>query len=403
MEPFPNPFRPGAGQPPPYLAGREHERIEFKNLLNQQPILKNVLITGLRGVGKTVLLESLKPIASENGWFWAGNDLSESSSISEESLALRIITDISTLVSSFTIGEKEIKKIGFNAPIEKVDLKLNFATLTQIYQSTPGLVTDKLKNLLDVVWQIVSINTKVKGIVLAYDEAQILKDKAQEKQYPLSLLLEVIQYLQRREIPYLLVLTGLPTLYPNLIEARTYAERMFTIITLEKLSDEESKKAIQNPIKKVKDCPVTFSEYGISEIIKYSNGYPYFIQFICKEFFDTYLQQIKLGIEHPVVTIVEFVKRLDTDFYAGRWGRVTERQKELLIIIAQLPNANDEFSNKEIVDNSIILNNEFKTAQVNNMLTALIDAGLVFKNRRSKYSFAIPLLADYIKRQGLEQ
>lgn len=399
MEAFINPFRPGAGQPPPYLAGREHEKDEFEKLLLQQPILKNEILTGLRGVGKTVLLESLKPIALQHGWFWAGNDLSESASISEQSLSLRILADIATLVSSFTIDKKEIKKIGFTAPAEEVEIKLNFIMLINIYNSTPGLESDKLKRVLEFVWDVVK--SKVKGIVLAYDEAQILKDKAADKQYPLSLLLEVIQYLQKKEIPYLLVLTGLPTLFPNLVEARTYAERMFNITTLDRLSDDESREAILRPIA-IKGCQVTFTDHGINEILKYSSGYPYFIQFFCKETFDAILQQIKVGIQEPTVTIPEMVRKLDTDFYSGRWSRVTDRQRELLIIMSKLSNANGEFTNKEIADKSVELGNEFKSAHINNSLIKLIEAGLIYKNRRSKYCFAVPLLADYIKRQDLE-
>ncbi len=399
MEPFANPFRPGAGQPPPYLAGREHEKIEFEKLLHQDPILKNFILTGLRGVGKTVLLEILKPIAVQKGWFWAGNDLSESASVSEATLALRIIADIAPLVSSFTIGEEELKKAGFEIPHDKIEAKLNFVMLSTIYSNTPGLESDKLKKVLEIVWDVVK--SKVKGIVLAYDEAQILKDKATDKQYPLSLLLEVIQYLQKKQIPYLLVLTGLPTLFPNLVEARTYAERMFNIITLDKLSESETKEAILKPIE-TEGCSVTFTEHGISEILKYSSGYPYFIQFFCKEAFDAILQQIKVGVEFPSITIPEFVRKLDTDFYSGRWSRVTDRQRDLLIIISKLPNADTEFTNKEIGEKSIELNNEFKPTYINSSLLRLIEAGLIFKNRRSKYSFAVPLLANYIRRQENE-
>ena len=74
---FRNPFRPGAGHAPPHLAGRLEEREEFLRLLEQEAILENLLLTGLRGVGKTVLLETFKPLALRNGWFWAGADLSE--------------------------------------------------------------------------------------------------------------------------------------------------------------------------------------------------------------------------------------------------------------------------------------------------------------------------------------
>ena len=395
---FPNPFRPGAGHPPPYLAGREKEIKEFTNLLRQKPILKNLVITGLRGVGKTVLLESLKPIASNEGFFWAGTDLSESASESEQALSIRILTDLASLVSSFSVEEVENKTMGYMPITEKTDIKLTYHTLVEIYQNTPGLETDKLKNVLEVVWH--TIKSKVKGIVIAYDEAQILKDKAKEKQYPLSLILEVIQYLQRKGIPYFLVLTGLPTLVTTLSETRTYTERMFQILTLDRLSESETTDAILKPIKK-ENCPVTFSEFGIEEIIKHSGGYPYFIQFFCKESFDSILQQIQLGIEAPNVSISEFVRKLDSDFYAGRWSRVSDRHRELLTVISKLENANDEFTQKEILEKSqSTLEKPFVSTYVNNALVKLIQSGLIFKNRRGCYSFAVPLLADYIKRQS---
>ncbi len=67
-QPFANPFRPGAGHMPPYLAGREDETAEFRRLLDQTTILENLVLTGLRGVGKTVLLEAFKPLAIQEGW-----------------------------------------------------------------------------------------------------------------------------------------------------------------------------------------------------------------------------------------------------------------------------------------------------------------------------------------------
>jgi hypothetical protein len=397
MELFNNPFRPGAGQPPPFLAGREGEIEEFEKLLDQNPILKNVIITGLRGVGKTVLLEKLKPIAIEKGWFWTGTDLSESAGLSEQNLSIRILADISALVSSFTIKDEDRRKIGFalSSEVNDVNVNLSYEILFNIYRATPGLEADKLKRVLETVWDVVK--TKVKGIILAYDEAQILKDKAVDKEYPLSLLLEVIQFMQKKEIPYLLVLTGLPTLYPNLIEARTYAERMFQVMTLDKLPKDKCKEAILEPINK-EGCPVRIAADGVEQIINLSDGYPYFIQFLCKEVYDIILQQIKVGNEDPIVFASEIIKKLDADFYSGRFSRVTDRQRDLLSIIAQLPNAKEEFTSKEINAKSKELNNLFSPAYINSLLLKYIDFGLVYKNKHGKYSFAVPLLSDYINR-----
>lgn len=397
MQPFLNPFRPGAGHKPPYLAGRHDEQNEFLKMLDQKPITQNLIITGLRGVGKTVLLETLKPIAISKGWLWAGTDLSESATISEHSLSIRIIADLASITSAFAATEINKTNVGFNATTEKVPIKGSYNFLIQKYNETPGLDNDKLKAVLETVWDIVK--NSANGIILAYDEAQILKDQAAEKQFPLSLLLEVVQYLQRKQIPYLLVLTGLPTLFPNLVNARTYAERMFHILNIDKLSDDESEEAIRKPIEK-DDCPVNFSQDAIQSIISYSGGYPYFVQFICKEAYDSYIQQLTLGMKLPIVFLQEIIRKLDTDFYSGRWGSLTDRQKDLMNVIANLRTADDEFSVIDIAESSKkYFSKPFSSSHINQILIKMVEFGLIYKNRHGKYSFAVPLLSSFIKRQ----
>ncbi len=394
---FTNPFRPGAGHSPPYLAGREDERKEFEQLLEQDVILKNMILTGLRGVGKTVLLETFKPIALANGWLWAGTDLSESATVSEQNLAIRVMADLAPLVTGLKVDEIEERAVGFKAQHRKVSVTLSYEFLEQVYSSTPGLVADKLKAVLELIWHAIPRN-RIKGIILAYDEAQNLSDQAQSDQYPLSLLLEVFQSLQRKGFPYMLVLTGLPTLFPKLVEARTFAERMFHVTMLDKLPPKASREAIQQPIR-LQTCPVHFEEAEINEIIASSGGYPYFIQFICRECFDSYLQQQARGVKRPLVSVKQIVRKLDSDFYAGRWNRVTDRQRDLLSVIAELKNANEEFSVQQIVELAEKkLEKGFGASQVTQMLSRLSENGLVFKNRHGRYSFAVPLLGDFILR-----
>ena len=137
---FENPFRPGAGHMPPYLAGREHEIREFEKLLEQRVILQNLILTGLRGLGKTVLLETFKPMAIRAGWLWAGTDLSESTSISEDSLATRLLTDLSVVTSSIPISVLEHTKVGFTAETEHAVMTLSYPFLKNLYDGTSGLV-----------------------------------------------------------------------------------------------------------------------------------------------------------------------------------------------------------------------------------------------------------------------
>ena len=152
MADFSNPFRPGAGHRPPYLAGRRAEREEFHRLLQQRTILENMVLTGLRGVGKTVLLDSFKPLATQLGWVWVGTDLSESTSISEDSLAIRLCTDLSPATSNVVVATEEVRHIGFAADTEHVNHKLTYAALIDAYKRIPGLSLDKVKGILESAW-----------------------------------------------------------------------------------------------------------------------------------------------------------------------------------------------------------------------------------------------------------
>ena len=392
-----NPFRPGAGQTPVWLAGRDDEQEQFRKLLGQSPILQNCIVTGLRGVGKTVLLETFKPIAQSEGWLWAGNDMSERSSLTEESLLKRVIVDLSALLSPMFISRQQALP-GFNREPESKPLQ--FDDLWKIYMETAGHSEDKLKEVLLRVAQLLA-GTKINGIVFAYDEAQNLADHAADKEFPLSVLLDVFSWIQRQNLPcrFLLVLTGLPTLFPKLNEARTYTERMFHVLQLERLNMLDAHAAIVKPIE-ITNSPLRFSAAVIEGIIRDSGGYPYFIQFMCKEVFDTWITKIANG-EAPSVPSNEILAKLDQDFFSSRWDNATDRQQEFLRVIATLPNSDDEFSGQEIVNASReILTKGFSPSMTNQMLLALIERGLIYRSRRGGYRFAVPLLSGFINRQS---
>lgn len=394
---FRNPFRPGAAHRPPYLAGREEETGIFKELLTQEPVLKNMVLTGLRGTGKTVLLEEFKPLALESKWLWAGTELSESASVSEATIATRVLTDLSILTANLLSTQTD--SLGFGAAISSATL--DFASLERFYNQQPGLVADKLKATLEYIWGGLQAVHGVKGIVLAYDEAQEMNDQDKKEQYPLSVLLSVIQSLQQKGLPFLLVLAGLPSLYPKLIERRGYAERMFKIVELKPLTPEETAKAISIPIDK-EGCPVKFNESSVGLISEQSKGYPYFVQFICREAFDSFIIQISQGIGNPSVPLAEIIAKIDVEFFAPKWNTATDRERDLLSVVARLPHCHEEFTIKEVMDGQkAILEKPMSHSQISSMLAInLSKKGLVFRTpRHGKYTLGIPMLASYINRQ----
>ncbi len=396
-----NPFRPGAGHSPPYLAGRNEEKADFAKLLKQTIVMVNPIVTGLRGVGKTVLLEELKQIAISSGWYWIGTDMSETASLTEDNLATRLMADLAVVTSQFVVGRKEALTSWFHPVNVGADLTLGHDLLLEIYNGTPGLVTDKLKAVLELVAKVLAKQNR--GLIFAYDEAQNLSDHAKDKQFPLSVLLDVFQSLQRKEHRFLLTLVGLPTLFPKLVEARTSAERMFHVITLDRLNDDDARDAITRPIHK-NGGPLQPNELLVTSIIEASGGYPYFIQFICREVYDVASQKAEKG-EPLTVSIPDITRKLDADFFAGRWAKVTDRQRDLLWVIAQIENYGVDFSVQEIVAqaNQLVkkkrLISGFSSSLANQMLTKLSRLGFVYKTQHGRYSFAVPLLGQFIRRQ----
>lgn len=394
---FKNPYRPGAGHMPPYLAGRENEYVEFDRLLQQDEILENLVLTGLRGVGKTVLLETFKPRALEAGWLWASADLSESASISEPALAERLLADLALITASATVANPNLgRAVGFAASAEPREVPLSHEILVEVYARTPGLIADKIKATLEFAWEQLREQGEPR-VIFAYDEAQNLTDHAGKDQFPLSVLLDVFQSIQKKGIPFMLVLTGLPTLFPKLVDARTFAERMFRVMTLTKLSPDESREAILRPIE-VAGCPVRLSDESVEIIIYESSGYPYFIQFICREVYDVFIRQ-HADEEQKVVPVQAIQHKLDADFFAGRWAKITDRQRELLWVVARLEHADREFTIQELTETAkVLLTKAFSPSHANQMLSSLAERGMIYKNRMGRYSFAVPLLGRFILR-----
>lgn len=398
-----NPFRPGAGQKPVYLAGRTKETDHLQGILAQKPVLKNLIVTGLRGVGKTVLLEEFKSIAQSQGWLWVGNDLSESASLTERRIAERLVADLSAILAPIFVSRQMVRPIGFHKPMEEHSRPLAFDDLWRVYEATQGLTQDKIKAVMQKTREMVAASDKHKGIIFAYDEAQNLSDHAKQHEYPLSTMLDVFASLQRDHSlpPVIIILTGLPTLFPRLNEARTYTERMFEVMSLGRLDEAASRKAIVKPIE-IEKSPLTFSDEAVSDIVRISGGYPYFIQYICKESFDVWLNA-QTQKEIPVVDESQILNKLDRDFFSSRWDRATDRQRDFMIAISQVSTKDGRFTPQSIVEYSnsqkSIVKKGFSSVHASQVLKSLIEKGFAYRDGHGKYLFAVPMMGDFIRRQ----
>ena len=392
---FQNPFRPEAGHPPPYLAGREKEKEEFIRLLGQNIITDNMVLTGLRGTGKTALLDSFKSLAIDAGWKWAGTDLSEAAAISEESMAERLLAALSVVTSEVAARRLNVGRPGFADDGEPVNVRLDYETLRRVlYEETPGLVPDKLKVVIETAWELLE-ESGAGGIVFAYDEAQNLFDKASGEQFPASVLLDVFQSLQRKGDRVLLVLSGLPSLFPKLAAARAYSERMFHVVEVGRLSAQAGRDAVTKPMEDA-GCRVRLTEESVDGIVELSGGHPHLIQFICREVYDAFLQGARS------VPAREIPRKLDSDFFTARWDRATDRQKDLLTLAAFLDGGDEEFTVRDVV--TLSNGNDmgikpFSPSHADQMLSTLTDVGFVCKNRQGGYALAAPLMRRFIRRK----
>lgn len=392
-----NPYTPGAAHAPPYLAGRNDERKIFQKLLKQEIILENMILTGIRGIGKTVLLrEFYKSDAIEAGWLWTENDITEGVSVGEQKLLTRLFTDLGIITGGWVVDRHEIPKIGFNAQSETQEIYANSGFWQYLADNTPGLNSDKLRTVLEMAWELMRVHAPDKrGIVFAYDEAQNFADNSARGEYPLSLLLDVFSHLQRKNIPFMLTLTGLPPLHSKLVDARTFAERMFRVVMLQNLNRAAAFDSIMKPLSTDAQDIRGYFERNKDILYNITRGYPYFIQYWCGKLYDYYRTSSRNE------NIVDYIQNLlDEDFFAGRWAQLSDRQRDLLLAAAHADQNNTgEFSVQDIVNCSDILSKPFKSSHANQMLTALNEKGMVFKTRHGKYKFAVPMLDGYIRRR----
>ena len=380
-----NPFRPGNGIIPPYLAGREKEILWFKNSLDSALSLpQNLVLSGIRGTGKTVLLRKFEEICIKKKWLFVRREFN--SKLNQEGEFLNaLLTDIITKTKGVSLA-KRLKKpvIGFKKDNTDNNEEDIIYILTQKYKGPLG---DKLEAILEDVCESI-YKAEYNGLVLLYDEFHFIEDGKIGNNFPLSLLLESFSHAQQKGLKYYLVLSGLPPLFTNMVKSKTYAERMFSVKNIGNLSREASQKAIRLPLKKSK---ITFIDELINTIVEETQGYPYFLQF-----YPYYLIQ---NIPKKKIGLIEFnemypliLKELDGSFFSGRFNRASDSEQKILLEMAKLV---PEIKFSELREKTKIDKN-----YLNQIMISLIEKGLIFRIGRGKYKFTLPLFEKFLLRKG---
>lgn len=381
-----NPFAPGAGTPPPELAGRSGTITDGTIALARarQGRGKSLLLLGLRGVGKTVLLNRLAEIARQEGNLAVvleapeGKDLaallvphlrqallSLSASARARDLASRAAGVLRSFAATFKV------KVG----------DIEFSAKPEGGIADSGSIDFDLPALLDVVTQAAQADDKV--LALFIDEVQFL-DKEE-----LGALIFATHRLGQLARPFLLAGAGLPQLAGLAGEAKSYAERLFDYPDVGPLTPEAARAAIAEPLKRE---DVSIDAEALEAIVSKTQGYPYFLQVWGYQVWNA---ATRSPISSSDVTLATkaAIEDLDRGFFRVRLNRLTPREKEYLQTMASLgagPHASG----------AIAAAMGEKVSAVAPFRESLIKKGMIFSRRHGETAFTVPLFDEFMRRSG---
>lgn len=379
-----NPFAPGTGILPPYLAGRKEEIEGFKKELKASLALpRNILIKGIRGTGKTVLLIQFEKICESQKWLFVRREFNRENSRTND-LVTGLLTDIITKTGGLLTSIRTTKrKIGFLSE-ETKELTAE-EIIAGVIDKTHGTIGDKLEEIFSVA-SLAIRKAGFKGLVFLYDEFHNFEDGAGE--YPLSLLLEVFSHLQQKGHKYFLALSGLPPLHLNLIKAKTYAERMFVVWPIKELAPDDAKEAMLKPLAK---AGIKFSNELINRLILETKGYPYLIQFYCYYILRN-IPKKKIALKEYEAIYPMLLKSLDESFFIGRFLRASEVEQGVLFAMAKVGEAFRPID--------LLKHLKISKSDLNIRIYSLINKNLIYKISRGKYTFALPAFKEFLEREA---
>ena len=386
-EQFANPFRPGNGVAPPYLAGRDGLLAEFQRFLDEDhPPHANWTLTGLRGTGKTVLLGEFATRGERAGWLCLERELGDRHR-DEVRLADAITDDCAALArrcSALTgVGDTLERAWQYVRPRR---LTVGEVGYEPAYETGPDEPARAILAAFAALDEAVA-KTDARGALLLYDEAHLLVDDRRHEQFPLSALLAGLGHAQRKSTRVRLVLCGLPTLSLNLKRARTYAERMFRHIVIGHLERGDAWDALGVPLAgsgRAIELPL------LRKIVEQTGGYPYFLQFF-GSFLCSRIGRPDVRLDDYLALEGSLLHELDLAFFEDRYlsaGVAGQRVLEAMTLsggrisalslrrsLADLPN-------------------------VDVVVRRLVDRGLVYRPTRGTYDFALPLFGSYLRRRA---
>jgi len=381
------------GTDPPYLGDRRSQLERFREYLDEPGVPHNVLVTGLRGVGKTVLLNRYSDDAEATDWLIVDREWSEADT-KPATFAQLILADLLHLARRLSLSER-VKAAAGGLGKAALDLlgglSVSYEGVEIGYQrgerrAAPRRLDDDLRQALSRVGELCATSDYA-GCILRYDEFHVVEEK--KGWLTLSALLAAVAAVQQRGLPILLILCGLPPILENLARSKSYTERMFTLEHLGNLRPPEDRAAFSDPARALgRD----YEEAAVAAVLRDTAGYPYFIQF--------YGDALWRGAPGDTITLADYHRLrpdiqsvLDRSFFESRYLRTTARERTVLHAIAR--HQGEEASVREIQERTGLPNNVLQPT-----LWYLVRKGLVYRPTRGKVAFTAPLFGAYLRRRG---
>jgi hypothetical protein len=391
MDPVANPFRPGAGRRPPLLAGRQSLLDAFEVIRDKSETLgegdRSWVLNGLRGVGKTVLLNELLSRVSARGWIAAKVEAGTSTSLSV-ALSQALIRSMRTATGRYP--ESRLRRLLgiFKAFSLKVDptgsvaLGVEVDPLRGIADS--GRFADDLAELFEALGE--TARDLGIGVLILVDEFQDAPDA------DLAAINTAVHHLGQGDppLPLMFVGAGLPSLPAQLAEATSYAERLYDYRPVGRLESQASKEALIIP---AREHDVEWEPEALQAALDTARGYPYFLQSIGKHVWDN-ARRSPIELEDVEVGLREARREVDDGLYRSRWERATPAQRDLMRALARI--GGEEAA--AVADIAKTLGRP-RTSDISVARNELIKKGLVYAPERGLLAFTVPGMNELIDRQ----
>ena len=387
MDPILNPYAPGAGAQPPELAGRADLRDVARTALIRTKIgrsSKSILMVGLRGVGKTVLLERIREEAESNGIYTLQIEAPENRSFPSVMVPqLRLtLLKISNREAAKVLAQRALRGLaGFvkTLKVEYQGIGLTLNSVPEAGLADSGDLETDLQDLLEVVGAAAKADQSC--VALFVDELQYVKEDE------LAALITALHRTSQRGLPVTMVGAGLPQVRGRMGKAKSYAERLFEFPEIGPLSPEDAKLAIAKP---ARDEGVEIEPIALDAIVAQTQCYPYFLQEWGKHVWDV-AESSPITGSHVEVASRQAVADLDASFFLVRFDRLTPTEKRYLRAMAQLgqgPHRSGDIAS--VLDRAV--------TSLAPTRSQLINKGMIWSPNHGDTAFTVPMFDEFMVR-----